>query len=173
MGVELRVTEATETYGMLRSTLSQLHDLLAQEMEHEVGMPFERYSILLMLTQADGGALRPSELADALPITSSGVTRLIDRLERDGVVERRACTTDGRGTFVAMTACDPPRGHLHHRRAVVTSDESAYALTRSNGTQTIVASGDESAEANREVFLFRRTEADGWKVSRYMGNKPE
>jgi len=104
MAVQLRVSEATETYGMLRSTLSQLHDLLAQEMEDEVGMPFERYSILLMLAQADGGALRPSELADALPITSSGVTRLIDRLERDGVVERRACTTDGRGTFVAMTA---------------------------------------------------------------------
>ena len=104
MAVQLRVSEATETYGMLRSTLSQLHDLLAQEMEDEVGMPFERYSILLMLAQADGGALRPSELADALPITSSGVTRLIDRLERDGVVERRACATDGRGTVVAMTA---------------------------------------------------------------------
>ena len=104
MAVQLRVTDATETYTVLRSTLSQLHELLAQEMEDEVGMPFERYSILLMLAQADGGALRPSELAEALPITSSGVTRLIDRLERDGVVERRACTTDGRGTFVALTA---------------------------------------------------------------------
>ena len=104
MAVQLQVTEATETYGMLRSTLSQLQKMLAQEMEDEVGMPFERYSILLMLAQADGGALRPSELAEALPITLSGVTRLIDRLERDGVVERRACTTDGRGTFVALTA---------------------------------------------------------------------
>ncbi len=104
MAVELRVTEATETYTVLRSTLGQLHQLLAQEMEDEAGMPFERYSILLLLAQADGGALRPSELAEALPITSSGVTRLIDRLERDGVVERRACTTDGRGTFVALTA---------------------------------------------------------------------
>ena len=34
-------------------------------------MPFERYSILLMLAQADNGELRPSELADALPITPS------------------------------------------------------------------------------------------------------
>lgn len=104
MAVQLRVTEATETYGMVRSTISRLHELLAREMEDEVGMPFERYSVLLMLAQADGGALRPSELAEALPITSSGVTRLIDRLERDGVVERRACATDGRGTLVAMTA---------------------------------------------------------------------
>ena len=56
---------------MLRSTLSRLHELLAQEMEDEVGMPFERYSILLMLAHADNGELRPSELADALPITPS------------------------------------------------------------------------------------------------------
>jgi DNA-binding MarR family transcriptional regulator len=104
MAVQLQVTEATETYTVLRSTLSQLHELLAQEMENETGMPFERYSILLMLARADNGELRPSELADALPITPSGVTRLIDRLERDGVVERRACTTDGRGTVVALTA---------------------------------------------------------------------
>ena len=104
MAVQLQVTEATETYQSLRSTLSQLHELLAREMEDEARMPFERYSILLMLAKADNGELRPSELTDALPITSSGVTRLIDRLERDGIVERRACATDGRGTVVAMTA---------------------------------------------------------------------
>ena len=113
MAIRFRVTEATETYGLLRSTLSRLHELLAREMEDETGMPFERYSILLMLAQADSGALRPSELADALPITPSGVTRLIDRLERDGVVERQACATDGRGTVVAMT----PDGTEVFRRA--------------------------------------------------------
>jgi len=53
----------------------------------------------------------------------------------------------------------------------VASDETAYALTRSNGTQTILATGDRSAESNREVFLFRRTESDVWKISRYMFNK--
>lgn len=55
----------------------------------------------------------------------------------------------------------------------VTSDETAYALTRSNGTQTVLATGDESAESNRELFLFQRTDTDGWKISRYMFNKPE
>jgi uncharacterized protein (TIGR02246 family) len=55
----------------------------------------------------------------------------------------------------------------------VTSDETAYALTRSNGTQTILATGDRSAEANREVFLFRRTDSDDWKISRYMFNKAQ
>jgi uncharacterized protein (TIGR02246 family) len=55
----------------------------------------------------------------------------------------------------------------------VTSDGTAYALTRSNGTQTVLATGDESRESNREIFLFRRADSGGWKVARYMFNKPE
>ena len=54
---------------------------------------------------------------------------------------------------------------------VVASDLLAYALTRSNGTQVVTATGAESAESNREVFIFAR--ADGsWKISRYLFNKP-
>ena len=55
----------------------------------------------------------------------------------------------------------------------VTSADSAYALTRSKGTVTVLATNDEAAEANRELFLFERTDADGWKISRYMFNKSE
>jgi ketosteroid isomerase-like protein len=54
---------------------------------------------------------------------------------------------------------------------VVTSDETAYALTRSNGTQTVLATGDVTPESNREIFLFRRSDSDDWKISRYMFNK--
>jgi uncharacterized protein (TIGR02246 family) len=53
----------------------------------------------------------------------------------------------------------------------VTSDTTAYALTRSNGSQTVLATGDQSAESNREIFLLRHTDA-GWKIARYMFNKP-
>lgn len=53
---------------------------------------------------------------------------------------------------------------------VVTSADTAYALTRSHGEQTILATGATSAEANREIFIFRR-EANGWKIARYMFNK--
>ena len=55
----------------------------------------------------------------------------------------------------------------------VTSDQTAYALTRSNGTQTVLETGDESAESNREIFLFHRTDTDGWKIARYLFNKSE
>lgn len=56
---------------------------------------------------------------------------------------------------------------------VVTSPDTAYALTRSKGIQTVLATNDEAAEANRELFLFERTDADGWKISRYIFNKSE
>ena len=53
---------------------------------------------------------------------------------------------------------------------VITGNDAAYALTRSNGEVTILATGSSNPESNREVFIFRR-EAVGWKISRYMFNK--
>ncbi len=53
----------------------------------------------------------------------------------------------------------------------ITSGHGAYALTRSNGTQTVLATGESTAESNRELFVFRHTGAN-WKISRYMFNKP-
>jgi uncharacterized protein (TIGR02246 family) len=53
----------------------------------------------------------------------------------------------------------------------ITGDRDAYALTRSNGTQTVLASGEKTAESNREIFLFRITDT-GWRIARYMFNKP-
>ena len=54
---------------------------------------------------------------------------------------------------------------------MVTSDHSAYSLTRSNGIQTVLATGEQTAESNREIFLFRHID-DGWKIARYMFNTP-
>ena len=54
---------------------------------------------------------------------------------------------------------------------VVASDDIAYALTRSNGTQTVLAVGTQSAESNREMFVFTSIEGP-WKIARYIFNKP-
>ncbi len=55
---------------------------------------------------------------------------------------------------------------------VIASDDIAYALTRSKGTQTVLADDTRSAEANREVFVIHK-EAGAWKIARYMFNKSE
>jgi uncharacterized protein (TIGR02246 family) len=52
----------------------------------------------------------------------------------------------------------------------IAGDDIAYALTRSNGEMTVLATGTTSPEANREMFIFRR-ESGAWKVARYMFNK--
>ncbi len=55
---------------------------------------------------------------------------------------------------------------------VVASEEIAYALTHSHGTQTVVATNSEGVESNREMFIFRK-ENGTWKIARYMFNLPQ
>ena len=55
---------------------------------------------------------------------------------------------------------------------VVVASDAAYALTRSAGTQTLLAADVTSAEANREIFIFRRVNGV-WKIARYMFNKAD
>ena len=84
-----------------------IHNELARELEDELGVHIEHYEILLMLYQAGDSGIRPSAIADRRRLSRSGVTRLIDRLERDGYVERRSCGTDRRGSIVVLG----PQGH--------------------------------------------------------------
>lgn len=70
--------------------------------EHQLSLP--EYDALLQLANATDGRLRMNVLADRVLLSRSGVTRLIDRLVADGLVERTACTTDGRGAEAMLTA---------------------------------------------------------------------
>ena len=60
-----------------------------------------------MLVNVAGGpreGLRPTELAERVLITKSGLTRLLDRLVERGYIERRACASDRRGQLVLLTS---------------------------------------------------------------------
>jgi DNA-binding MarR family transcriptional regulator len=59
--------------------------------------------VLVQLASAPDHMLRMSELAEAVLLTRSGLTRLVDRLERRGLVERRKCRSDARGFFAVLT----------------------------------------------------------------------
>jgi DNA-binding MarR family transcriptional regulator len=56
-----------------------------------------------MLSQAESGTLRPSELAEQIGLSRSATTRLIDRIESEGLVQRSQCPADGRGSLVGLT----------------------------------------------------------------------
>lgn len=61
------------------------------------------YDVLVQLAEAPGRRLRMTELADAVLLSRSGVTRLVDRLERSGLVARARVDSDGRGVVAVLT----------------------------------------------------------------------
>lgn len=66
--------------------------------------PLAWYDVLLELTRAEDGALRPLQLQERLLLAQHNVSRLVDRLEKDGLVRREPFAEDGRGQLVSVTA---------------------------------------------------------------------
>jgi DNA-binding MarR family transcriptional regulator len=69
----------------------------------EQGLTLNEYSVLMHLSEAPGRLLRMSELAAACDVSLSGMTRLVTRLEADGLVERVQCAEDARGSNAVLT----------------------------------------------------------------------
>jgi DNA-binding MarR family transcriptional regulator len=67
------------------------------------GLTINDYEALLHLSRADEGRMRRVDLAQRLILTASGVTRLLDGLERTGWVERGSCESDRRVTYAVLT----------------------------------------------------------------------
>jgi DNA-binding MarR family transcriptional regulator len=88
--------------------LLRVHSALVKSLDAQLAaahdLPLSSYEVLITLEAAPGRKLRMSELADSVLLSRSGMTRLVDRLERDGLLERDHCTADGRGCFAVLTA---------------------------------------------------------------------
>lgn len=65
--------------------------------------PLSWYDVLLELERAGDAGLRPFALEREMLLAQYSLSRLIDRIEKAGYVERRACEDDGRGQVVAIT----------------------------------------------------------------------
>lgn len=77
---------------------------LERELMAETGMPLGWYDVLLQLAEAPERRLRMADLADRVLLSRSGLTRLIDRLQAEGLVRREPSPDDARGTFTVLTA---------------------------------------------------------------------
>jgi len=82
---------------------------LGEELQEEKGLPLPWYEVLLWLGQAPDGRMRMGELADSLLLTPSGVTRLVDRMEAEGLVQRQQCPSDRRGWNAVITTAGRSR----------------------------------------------------------------
>jgi DNA-binding MarR family transcriptional regulator len=79
-------------------------DILGRELAERGGIPLTWFDVLLQLNAAPGGRLRMQDLASAVVLSKSGLTRVVDRLADAGLVVRTTCPSDRRGTFAEITA---------------------------------------------------------------------
>jgi DNA-binding MarR family transcriptional regulator len=88
--------------GFLRGH-AQIVRALDTELEREHDLPLSSYDVLIQLSLAHDRRLRMFELADAVVLSRSGLTRLVDRLERGGLVERERGEVDPRQMYARLT----------------------------------------------------------------------
>ena len=100
--VNLSAAELGAWRGMLR-----VHTALVKELDAELAaahdLPLSSYEVLITLETAPGRKRRMAELADSVLLSRSGMTRLVDRLEKDELLVRDTCTDDGRGCYAVLT----------------------------------------------------------------------
>jgi DNA-binding MarR family transcriptional regulator len=99
--------------GLLRAHSSIIAELDA-ELIAAHGLPLRSYDVLVQLDDAPERRLRMSELSRSVLLSASGVSRLVDRLEADGLVCRQRCELDGRGYWAELT--DEGRERLREAR---------------------------------------------------------
>ena len=88
--------------GMLHAHAALTKELDAQ-LAREHDLPLSSYEVLLFLADAPDGRMRMAELAQSVLLSRSGLTRLVDRLEREGLLKRKPCDSDARGYFAEIT----------------------------------------------------------------------
>jgi DNA-binding MarR family transcriptional regulator len=122
---------------------------------HDLSHP--EYEILVRLFEAPGRRLRMAELADAVKNSRSRITHTIARMEREGLVERAQCDSDGRGVFAHLTdtgnqrLVDTAPSHVASVRASLIDIVSAEDLAAVGRVFTAVA--DELGTETRDPLL--------------------
>lgn len=92
-----------EAVGMLLEAHNELHHELQRRMESEHDLPVAWAGVMIALARSPQERLRMSHLARDMTMSTSGLTRLIDRIEAAGYVRREACPEDRRGLWAVLT----------------------------------------------------------------------
>lgn len=104
-------------------SIAACHAAACAALEHELGsrhgLGVSEFEVLERLAESPGRKFRAQELADAVHLSQSALSRLIDRLAKNGLVERCLCDMDRRGIYVTLT----PEGRQRHAEAMPTHRE--------------------------------------------------
>lgn len=88
---------------LILETYDAVVDLLEEDLRREQGLALAWYDVLVQLNEAPKRRLAMNELADAVLISRSGLTRVVDGMQEAGLVERQPSRTDRRVIHVALT----------------------------------------------------------------------
>ena len=109
----LRDNQRLQTWTLFLEAYRRVLDTLDDELKEKQGLSLAWFDVLAQLSRAPERRLRMSELASRILLSKSGLTRLVDRMEAAGLVERASSPTDRRGSFAVMT----PRGEQAFKEA--------------------------------------------------------
>jgi DNA-binding MarR family transcriptional regulator len=118
--------------GLLRAHAC-LAKRLDSELERAHHLPMTSYEVLHHLDSSGGGRMRMCDLADQAQLSRSGLTRLVDRLERDGLLERCSCEQDARGSYACLTCAG--RERLREARGTHLAVMREYFFARLSETE--------------------------------------
>ena len=96
------------------------------------GLTLNDYEVMLHLARAEGQMMRRVDLAASVVLTASGITRLLDGLERSGYVEKAVCASDARVSYAKLTAAGLTKldeATETHRAGVEELFTSRYSLS--------------------------------------------
>jgi DNA-binding MarR family transcriptional regulator len=88
--------------GLFSEAIAGLHARFAAQFDQHRISPVE-FEVLMRLARSPGNRLRMTDLAGQTSLSTSGVTRVVDRMDRDGLVGRQACPSDRRSSFAVIT----------------------------------------------------------------------
>jgi DNA-binding MarR family transcriptional regulator len=129
--------------------LARAHTVLRRELEAEIltprGLTMSDFDALLHLSRAEDNRLRRIDLVERLVLTPSGVTRLLEGLQEDGLVENVQCEGDARVTWARLTE---------------------------DGIDTLECVGVTYAERLRELFAGRLDEDEVETLTELLGKLP-
>jgi DNA-binding MarR family transcriptional regulator len=102
VSVTAKTVDLKAWVSFLRSHAAITRELSAQ-LQRDHGLTINDYEVLLHLSRTDEGALRRVDLAERVLLTASGITRLLEGLERCGYVEKMTCSSDARVSYAKLT----------------------------------------------------------------------
>jgi DNA-binding MarR family transcriptional regulator len=129
------------------------------ELQREHGLSLGEYEVLVHLSDTPGHSLRMTDLAERLKLSPSGITRRVDGLVREGLVERVQCPSDRRGSNAVLTE----KGVLRLNEAAPTHVRGVRAHFVDQLTERQLAN---LASALSAVVVDREAAAGGCDVAR-------